>query len=124
MSKKYITNVSQFNANIEDHFERNRHLRDHSCPMGCHQQSHYPPDQYHEYECHHQKLEAKRVRDAKWIVWAQEYVKTDISSQERRYFEQQIKLRLLDMERDLKEAVEEFNMRKKRAREMPHIYNN
>ena len=61
MSKKYTPNVLQTSSSIEAHFGRIRQLSDHSCPIGCHERSNYPVDQYHEYECHHQKLEAKRL---------------------------------------------------------------
>ena len=68
------------NQSIEEDSERKHQLREHSCPVGCHQKSMYPPSQYHEYECEHQKQHKTRERLFTQWRWLQGHI-ADLENQ-------------------------------------------
>jgi len=111
------------NQSIEEHFERHRQLREHSCPVGCHQKSMYPPSQYHEYECEHQKQHKTRERlFAQWR-WLQGHI-AELKNQgkDTSYWKNQNRSILNQLQTCLDLWTEEHTAREERAKAMPHIY--
>ena len=111
------------NQSIEEHFERHRQLREHSCPVGCHQKSMYPPSQYHEYECEHQAQHKRRERLLVQWRWLQGHIaKLENEGKDTRYWQNQNRSTLNQLQTCLDLWTEEHTARKARAKAMPHIY--
>ena len=111
------------NPSIEAHFERKHQLREHACPVGCHQHSNYPPDQYHEYECEHQKAHRDRKRLMQKLMWTQNHIQ-EIKKDggDARYWENEWKSCFAQLERGVELWKEELSAAEARAKAMPHIY--
>ena len=111
------------NPSIDSHFERQHQLREHACPVGCHQHSNYLPDQYHEYECEHQKAHRERPRLLKEYTWTLDHIQGLESKGERTtYWENQADYIHQQLQRSLDLWKEEIAAGETRAKAMPHIY--
>ena len=112
-----------YNPSIEEHFERHRQLREHSCPVGCHQKSMSPPSQYHEYECEHQAQHKRRERLLVQWRWLQGHIaELENEGKDTRYWQNQNRSTLNQLQTCLDLWTEEHTARKARAKAMPHIY--
>ena len=111
------------NSSIETHFERKHQLREHACPVGCHQHSNYLPDQYHEYECEHQKAHRERPRLMKEYLWTLDHIRELESRGERTtYWENQADYIHQQLQSGVDLWIEEITAEKARSKAMPHIY--
>ena len=119
-----MSEYTQFqNPSIESHFDRHRQLRQHACPVGCHQHSNYLPDQYHEYECEHQKAHRERPRLLKEYMWILDHTQVLESKGEiTTYWENQAEYLRQQLQRSLDLWIEEIDTEKARSKAMPHIY--
>ena len=115
--------MGQFNSSLEAHFERHQQLRNHACPAGCHQHSNYPPDQYHEYECEHQKAHRERPRLMKEFLWTLDHIEQLKSNGEQTtYWENQVICLRSQLQRGVDLWREEITARESRTKAMPHVY--
>jgi len=111
------------NPSIEEHFERHRQLREHSCPVGCHQKSNYPPSQYSEYECEHQKQHTNRERLMDEWRWLQGHIaELENQGKDTGYWKNQNRSILNQLQACLDLWKEEHTAREERDKAMPHIY--
>ena len=111
------------NPSIEAHFERKHQLREYACPVGCHQHSDYLPDQYHEYECEHQKAHRERPRLLKEYMWTLDHIQELESKGERTVcWENQAKCLHRLLQRGVDLWREELAAQESRTKAMPHIY--
>ena len=119
----YASSNTQFSPSMEAHFERHQQLRNHACPVGCHQKSMYPPSQYDEYECGHQRAHQERPRLLKTYLWTLDHIQELESKGERiGYWKYQARSLLDQLQIGLDLWIEEHTARKERAKAMPHIY--
>ena len=115
--------MSQFNYDLEPHFKRLRQLRNHSCPVGCHERSNYPVDQYHEYECIHQKALKETQRLMEKINWTDQHIRElEAQGEDTDYWKYERSSILNQLQHLLEIRIEEHQARKERAEAMPHIY--